>query len=340
MTRRCGRSRRRRAGRPRRAGGRPAGGRAGCASTTVLATTGIGAVEAAGAAARRPCDVEDGAMSGRLPGAGRLADLPDRLRRLDEAVERSTAGSTPTRDRRARAVLDAGRGAAAAVGRSTPSSRSPARPAAASRRCSTRSPGCELSPVGVRRPTTASPHACVWGPEGAGAAARSGSASRAVTRSSRRDRAGRASGRRPLRGLVLLDLPDHDSTDAVPPARGRPAGRAGRPAGVGASTRRSTPTTLLHERYLRPLAGTRRSPCVVLNQIDTLTPPQVGRVRRRPAAAAGRRRPSSGAPVLTASAPTGAGVDGAASAAGRRGPRRRARSRPAGRPTSTGRRVR
>ena len=94
----------------------------------------------------------------------------------------------------------------------TPWSRWPAPPAAASPACSTRSPGCELSPVGVRRPTTGVAHACVWGPLGG--------ASRLLdwlgvlprhrfVRESALDGDDEAA----LHGLVLLDLPDFDSVE-------------------------------------------------------------------------------------------------------------------------------
>ena len=71
--------------------------------------------------------------------------------------------------------------------------------------------GLDLSAVGVRRPTTSTPHACVWGGEGAAplldwlgvaAPARRSPATAELDGPARDD----------LDGLVLLDLPDHDST--------------------------------------------------------------------------------------------------------------------------------
>ena len=78
--------------------------------------------------------------------------------------------------------------------------------------------GLELSAVGVRRPTTSWATACVWGSEGAqellewlGIPPR-----HQTTRDSMLD--SRALGGRPredrsMEGVVLLDLPDHDSTE-------------------------------------------------------------------------------------------------------------------------------
>lgn len=72
--------------------------------------------------------------------------------------------------------------------------------------------GFDLSPVGVRRPTTGTTHACVWG---AGSAAElldwlCVPPARRFVRESPLDGDDQAS----LRGLVLLDLPDFDSVEA------------------------------------------------------------------------------------------------------------------------------
>src|SRR4051794_4498773 len=75
--------------------------------------------------------------------------------------------------------------------------------------------GLELSAVGVRRPTTSWATACVWGSEGAvellewlGMPPR-----HQTTRDSMLDAAGRPREDREMEGVVLLDLPDHDSTE-------------------------------------------------------------------------------------------------------------------------------
>src|SRR3954467_2427918 len=72
--------------------------------------------------------------------------------------------------------------------------------------------GLELSPTGVRRPTTARTHACVWGLEGAAPLLD-------WLQIPWRHRFARASaldkGESQLHGLILLDLPDHDSIRAL-----------------------------------------------------------------------------------------------------------------------------
>ncbi|HEY2575878.1 MAG TPA: GTPase, partial [Streptosporangiaceae bacterium] len=71
--------------------------------------------------------------------------------------------------------------------------------------------GADFSPVGVTRPTTSEPHACVWGMAGAGPLLD-------WLGIQRRHRYARASaldqGEESLTGLLLLDLPDHDSVTA------------------------------------------------------------------------------------------------------------------------------
>ncbi len=73
--------------------------------------------------------------------------------------------------------------------------------------------GLELSGTGVRRPTTGSPYACVWGSEPAADLLDwlEVPAERRVLRESELDADSEAA----LRGLVLLDLPDHDSIEAT-----------------------------------------------------------------------------------------------------------------------------
>ncbi|HEY2441795.1 MAG TPA: GTPase, partial [Streptosporangiaceae bacterium] len=71
--------------------------------------------------------------------------------------------------------------------------------------------GADFSPVGVTRPQTSEPHACVWGMAGAGPLLD-------WLGIQRRHRYARASaldqGEESLTGLLLLDLPDHDSVTA------------------------------------------------------------------------------------------------------------------------------
>ena len=155
-------------------------------------------------------------MSALLEGArrllGRKSDLADQIAGLDQAVE-------ACRGRLDDEVVDA---AATVVQRAGTRLRlSPEHTVVAiagatgSGKSSTFNAltGLDLAAVGVRRPTTSWASACVWGgPEGAedllewmGIPLR-----HQTTRDSMLD-----SGRdaRDLRGLVLLDLPDHDSTE-------------------------------------------------------------------------------------------------------------------------------
>ncbi|WP_030681063.1 GTPase [Streptomyces rimosus] len=124
--------------------------------------------------------------------------------------------------------------------------------------------GADRSDVGARRPTTAEPVACVWSGGWPGAEAlldRLGV--------SARRRYAPAPGAAALPGLVLLDLPDHDSAvvghreqvdrmlklvDAV----------------IWVVDPEKYADAVLHERYLRPLAGHAEVMFVVLNQVDRL----------------------------------------------------------------------
>ncbi|MBF6049356.1 ATP-binding protein [Streptomyces sp. NRRL B-1677] len=123
----------------------------------------------------------------------------------------------------------------------------------------------QLSEAGVRRPTTAAPVACVWTeePERAdGVLDRLGIPAR--------------SRRQPVRpydpalnGLVLLDLPDHDS--ASPGHREQVDRLLGLvDAVIWVVDPEKYADAVLHERYLRPLAGYAEVSFIVLNQIDRL----------------------------------------------------------------------
>ncbi len=139
--------------------------------------------------------------------------------------------------------------------------------------------GLDLAATGVRRPTTSWTMACVWGAEGAeellswlGVPPR-----HQVRHDSMLDRPGNtvAGGRR-LDGLVLLDLPDHDSTEV---AHHVEVDRLVRMADlmVWVLDPQKYADAAVHERYLRPLAGHRDVMLVALNHIDEVPEP------RRPA---------------------------------------------------------
>ncbi|MFW6720464.1 GTPase [Streptomyces sp. MAR4 CNY-716] len=132
--------------------------------------------------------------------------------------------------------------------------------------------GAPLSDVGVRRPTTSLPSACAW--RGAGDHAptllleRLGLPARAAR--PLRDDLG-------LRGLVLIDLPDHDS--AVEEHRRRVEDLLRRvDAVIWVVDPEKYADAALHERYLQPLAGYAEVMFVVLNQVDRLPANAVGQV--------------------------------------------------------------
>ncbi|MDJ1136618.1 50S ribosome-binding GTPase [Streptomyces iconiensis] len=167
--------------------------------------------------------------------------------------------------------------------------------------------GARFSEVAMRRPTTAAPVSCTW--EAAGADGADGLLDRlgipAHARHRTRDGA--------LSGLVLVDLPDHDSVakdhreqvdrmlelvDAV----------------VWVVDPEKYADAVLHEQYLRRLAGHAEVTFIVLNQTDRLTSDAVDAVlddlRRlldEDGMALGEHG-EPGAAVLSASALTGEGV--------------------------------
>jgi GTP-binding protein EngB required for normal cell division len=129
--------------------------------------------------------------------------------------------------------------------------------------------GLELSAVGVRRPTTGSPHACVWGPQGAGELLDwLGIPRRHQTA---RESALDADTQAELRGLALLDLPDHDSTEV---SHRLEVDRLVELVDmlVWVLDPQKYADAAVHARYLRPLARHAAVVVVVLNQVDRLSP--------------------------------------------------------------------
>jgi putative protein kinase ArgK-like GTPase of G3E family len=162
----------------------------------------------------------------------------------------------------------------------------------------------DLSAVGVTRPVTRNPHACVWGAEGSGPLLEWLGVPRRFryTRGSALDR-----GESSLNGLVLLDLPDHDSV-----ATGK-AGQVDKLVGmadlvVWVLDPQKYADAAVHRRYLLPLAGHADVITIVLNQSDLLSPGEVEDC----VADLRRLLDSEGlhdVPVLVTSARTGAGID-------------------------------
>ncbi|MEO3874653.1 GTP-binding protein [Nonomuraea sp. B12E4] len=127
--------------------------------------------------------------------------------------------------------------------------------------------GLELSPTGVRRPTTARTHACVWGLEGAGPLLD-------WLQIQWRHRFSRASaldrGDSQLHGLILLDLPDHDSIRALTDTEAdRLIGLADLVVWVLDPQKYADAST--HRRYVTELAGHDAVTVFALNQADRLT---------------------------------------------------------------------
>ncbi|KUL51560.1 ATP-binding protein [Streptomyces sp. NRRL F-4489] len=123
--------------------------------------------------------------------------------------------------------------------------------------------GAVRSEVGARRPTTAEPVACVWSGGRPGA---EGLLRRLGVPVHRRHTAQSSP---ELSGLILLDLPDHDSSAT---ANREQVDRLLKlvDAVVWVVDPEKYADAVLHERYLRPLAGYAEVTFVVLNQVDRL----------------------------------------------------------------------
>ncbi len=164
----------------------------------------------------------------------------------------------------------------------------------------------ELAAVGVRRPTTSWATACVWGKEGAeellewlGIPAR-----HQVTRDSMLSKGDEDA---EMRGVVLLDLPDHDSTEV---SHHLEVERLVQLADmlVWVLDPQKYADAAIHDRFLKPLAGHRDVMLVVLNHIDS-----VPEDRRQSMVDDVRRLLEAdglpGVPVLPVSARHGWGID-------------------------------
>ncbi|MDP9433297.1 MAG: YfjP family GTPase [Actinomycetota bacterium] len=123
--------------------------------------------------------------------------------------------------------------------------------------------GTELSAPGVRRPTTSTAHACVWGSEQVDPLLD-------WLQVPRRHHAGSDP---ELDGLILLDLPDHDSTER------RHRAEVDRLVGVvdllvWVLDPQKYADAAVHDRYLAPLASHAAVMLIVLNQVDRLSSEQ------------------------------------------------------------------
>ncbi|MFE9773083.1 GTP-binding protein [Streptomyces sp. NPDC005931] len=125
--------------------------------------------------------------------------------------------------------------------------------------------GVAISETGVRRPTTAAPIACSWSDGAASLIERLG----IPPRLRRRPLQTTADADTQLRGLVLIDLPDHDSA-AVQHREQVDRILALVDAVIWVVDPEKYADAMLHERYLRPMAAHAEVMFVVLNQTDRL----------------------------------------------------------------------
>jgi GTPase Era involved in 16S rRNA processing len=166
--------------------------------------------------------------------------------------------------------------------------------------------GLDLAAVGVRRPTTSWTMACTWGAEGSGALLDWLGVPRRhqVTRNSMLDKP--SGDDRDLQGLVLLDLPDHDSTEV---AHHVEVDRLVKLTDVlvWVLDPQKYADAAIHDRYLKPLASHKDVMLVVLNHIDEVP------ADRRASMVADLERllrndGLDGVPVFTTSARHGEGI--------------------------------
>jgi GTP-binding protein EngB required for normal cell division len=167
--------------------------------------------------------------------------------------------------------------------------------------------GLELSPTGLRRPMTSSAHACVWGLSGAGPLLDWLEIDKRhrYARASALDGDGQVGS---LQGLVLLDLPDHDSVRAAHLAE---VDRYVSVADllVWVLDPQKYADFAVHRRYFEQLSRHTGVTLIVLNQVDRLEPEEVSECvkdLRRLLEAEGMGGPI----ILTTSAKSGAGVEG------------------------------
>ncbi len=209
-------------------------------------------------------------MSPRLRGRHRRADLPAMLVALDEAVEALDGRVADP------AVLDRARAVSARAGERLRLSGEHTVVALAGSTGSGKSSlfnvlsGEVFSPVGVRRPTTSKAYASVWGSEGAAPLVQWLGVPRRQTTwrhgpGLREEEIGE------LDGLVLLDLPDHDSNVVE---HQHEVDRLVELVDllVWVVDPQKYADQVLHERYLRRLTGHQSVTVVVLNQVDTVNP--------------------------------------------------------------------
>jgi putative protein kinase ArgK-like GTPase of G3E family len=220
--------------------------------------------------------------------------LADRLAALREAVEVAEGRLEVAEVGRARALL-AKAGAREALGDATVVALAGATGSGKSTLFNTLS-GAEVSTPGIRRPTTGVAHATVWGEDGADR----------LLDWLEVPRRHRHPPEPALDGLVLLDLPDHDS---VKLEHRLEVDRLVQLVDVlvWVLDPEKYADAAVHERYLVPLAGHAGVLLVVLNQVDRLDAEAV-RACLADLRALLDREGLAATPLLAVSARTGTGV--------------------------------
>ncbi|MGI8994856.1 MAG: GTPase [Nocardioidaceae bacterium] len=128
--------------------------------------------------------------------------------------------------------------------------------------------GLDLAAVGVKRPTTSWALACAWGPEGAGELLDW----LGIPKRHQVDRMGlldQTSADRDLEGLVLLDLPDHDSTEVSHHLEVERLVQLA-DALVWVLDPQKYADAAIHDRFLKPLARHSSVVMVALNHVDEI----------------------------------------------------------------------
>jgi GTP-binding protein EngB required for normal cell division len=168
--------------------------------------------------------------------------------------------------------------------------------------------GRELAPVGATRPTTSTPSAAVWGDDPAGPLLDWLAVPRRHTVSSGGvDHAPGGESIGSLDGLVLLDLPDFDSREYAHRAEAERV-LALCDVFVWVTDPQKYADALLHDEYVRQLAGHSAVMLVVLNQVDRLLSPEAVESCRQDLLRLLKLDGVKGVQVLTTSVTTGQGL--------------------------------
>ena len=228
------------------------------------------------------------------------AHLVQRVRALTEAADRCEGRVEPDLVERARTVVERTDRRLAVSGDATVVALAGATGSGKSSLFNVLT-GTDLATVGVRRPTTSSALACSWGRDSAAELLDWLQVPRrhAVEQDPEIAAA--------LDGLVLLDLPDHDSTAS---AHRLEVDRLVQLVDVlvWVVDPQKYADAALHDRYLKPMAQHADVMMIVLNQVDLLTPAQRDSCLtdlRRLLKSEGLERVT----VLAVSAATGEGID-------------------------------